>query len=96
MGSSGEGLKRPPGNIRRPTGLKIACFRNGPVRPGYGRLALASEGVESKLLFHQRNKQIVAGRTLFIPFQLPLSPNACLTEEREIDAYLSVHPDEER
>jgi hypothetical protein len=55
-------------------GLKIACFRNGPVRPGYGRLALASEGRESKLLFHQRNKQIVAGRTLFIPFQLPLSP----------------------
>jgi len=56
-------LKRPPGNIRRPTGLKIACFGNGPVRPGYGRLASASEGHESKLLFHQRNKQVVAVRT---------------------------------
>jgi hypothetical protein len=68
-----EDLKRPPGNIRRPAGLKIACFRNGPVRPGYGRLASASERRESKVRFHQRNKQVVAGRTLFIPFQLPLS-----------------------
>jgi hypothetical protein len=30
-----------------------------PVRPGYRRLALASEGSESKLLFHQRNKEVV-------------------------------------
>jgi hypothetical protein len=58
-----ENLKRPPGNIRRPPGLKIACFRNDPVRPGYGRLALASEGGESKLLFHRRNKKVVATRT---------------------------------
>src|SRR5882757_623909 len=56
-------LKRPPGNIRRPTKLKIACFRNSPVRPGYGRLALSKEARESKLLFHQRNKKIVAAGT---------------------------------
>ena len=30
-----------------------------PVRPGCRRLALASEGSESKLLFHQRNKEVV-------------------------------------
>jgi hypothetical protein len=56
-------LKRPPGNIRRPPGLEIVCFRNGPVRPGYGRLALASEGREPKLLFDRRNKELVAART---------------------------------
>jgi hypothetical protein len=26
------------------------------------------------MLFHQRNKKAVAGTTLFVPFQLPLSP----------------------
>jgi hypothetical protein len=36
-----EDLKRPPGNIRRPTGLKMRAFENGPVRPGYAKLALA-------------------------------------------------------
>jgi hypothetical protein len=30
------------------------------------------------------------------PVSTSAFPNACLTEEREIDAYLSVHPDEER
>jgi hypothetical protein len=32
-------------------------------RPGFRSLALASEGRESKLLFHQRNKKAVAART---------------------------------
>jgi hypothetical protein len=43
-------------------------------RPGRQRLAPASRGRESKMLFHQRNKKAVAGTTLFVPFQLPLSP----------------------
>jgi hypothetical protein len=34
-----------------------------PRRPGYARLALASEGGDSKLLFRQRNKKLVAART---------------------------------
>jgi hypothetical protein len=79
-------LKRPPGNIRRPTGLKIACFRNGPVRPGYGRLALASEGRESKSLFQQRNKKVVASRahnSAIRRASISAFPNACLTEERD-------------
>ena len=32
-------------------------------RPGFRSLALASEGRELKLLFHQRNKKIVAAGT---------------------------------
>jgi len=68
--------KRPPGNIQRPAGLKIARFRKRPFRPGHTRLALTSEQGESKLLFRPRNKRLVAARThgprLFVPFQLPL------------------------
>jgi hypothetical protein len=41
----------------------LLAFENGPVRPGFRRIALASKGGESKLLFHQRNKEIVAART---------------------------------
>jgi cold shock protein len=41
----------------------LLAFENGPVRPGFRRIALASEGGESKLLFRQRNKKVVATRT---------------------------------
>jgi len=71
-------MKRPPGNIRRPPGLKIACFRKMPLSPRFARLALASEGGESKTPFPQRNKKLVAARTQnsgsIVPLQLPLSP----------------------
>jgi hypothetical protein len=43
-------------------GSKLLAFENGPVRPGFRRIALASEGGESKLLFRQRNKKVVAAR----------------------------------
>ena len=46
-----EELKRPPGNIQRPPGLKIACFRKCPSATVYARLALVSVGGESKLLW---------------------------------------------
>jgi hypothetical protein len=75
--------KRPPGNIQRPAGLKIARFRKRPFRPGHTRLASTSEQGESKLLFRPRNKRIVAARThgprLFVPFQLPLPPMRILS-----------------
>jgi hypothetical protein len=49
-----------------------------PVRPGYARLTLASEGSESKMPFPQRNKKLVAARTQnsgsFVPLQFPPSP----------------------
>ena len=44
-------MKRPPGNIRRPPGLKMRAFENSPFRPGYARLASASEGENQKLPF---------------------------------------------
>ena len=75
--------KRPPGNIQRPAGLKIARFRKRPFRPGHTRLASTSEQGESKLLFRPRNKRIVAVRThgprLFVPFQLPVPPMRILS-----------------
>ena len=40
-------LKRPPGNIRRPPGLRILLSKM-PRPPRYARLTLASEGGESK------------------------------------------------
>jgi hypothetical protein len=43
-----------------PTGLKIDWFEPSP---GFDRLAPASQGRESKMLFHQRNKKVVAAMT---------------------------------
>ena len=45
-----------------PAGLKIDWFETEP-SPGFDRLAPASQGRESKMLFHQRNKKVVAGMT---------------------------------
>jgi len=56
-------LKRPPGNIRRPTGLKIACFRNGPVRPGYARLAFASGARRIKNAVPSREQRNCGGKS---------------------------------
>jgi hypothetical protein len=91
-----ERMKRPPGNIRRPTGLKIACFRNGPVRPGYGRLALASGAKRIKTAVPAKEQKSCCGEDTIRPVSTSAFPNARLTEEREIDPYLSVRPDEER
>ena len=59
----GEKLKRPPVMSGGPPGSKLLDFEKCPVRPGYRRFALAIRGRESKLLFHRRNKKIVAVRT---------------------------------
>ena len=59
-GRVGE-LKRPPGNIRRPPGLKISWFRKNPVRPGCRRFALAGDRGESKLLFPSEEQQCCCG-----------------------------------
>jgi hypothetical protein len=45
-----------------PTGLKIDWFETQP-SPGFDRLAPASRGRDSKMLFHQRNKKVVAAMT---------------------------------
>ena len=45
-----------------PTGLKIDWFETQP-SPDFDRLAPASRGRESKMLFHQRNKKVVAAMT---------------------------------
>jgi hypothetical protein len=45
-----------------PTGLKIDWFETQP-SPGFDRLAPASRRRESKMLFHQRNKKVVAATT---------------------------------
>jgi hypothetical protein len=45
-----------------PTGLKIDWFETQP-SPGFDRLAPASRRRESKMLFHQRNKKVVAAMT---------------------------------
>jgi len=79
-------LKRPPGNIRRPTGLKIACFRNGPVRPGNGRLALASGARRIKTAVPSKEQTNCCGADTIHPVSTSAFPNA----------YLSVHPNDER
>jgi uncharacterized protein YneF (UPF0154 family) len=56
-------LKRPPVISNGLPGSKLLALKYGTVRPGVRRLALASEGRESKLLFHQRNKNAVAAGT---------------------------------
>jgi hypothetical protein len=63
-------MKWPPGNIRRPPGLKIACFRKCPSAPVILNFALVSRAGESKLLFRQRNKEVVAGRA-HVPYPIP-------------------------
>jgi hypothetical protein len=60
---AGEELKRPPVMSSGLPGSKLLTLKYGTVRPGVRRLALASEGSESKLLFHQGNKKVVAART---------------------------------
>src|SRR5258707_1778076 len=45
-----------------PTGLKIDWFETQP-SPGFDRFAPASRRRESKMLFHQRNKKVVAAMT---------------------------------
>jgi hypothetical protein len=44
-------------------GSKLLTLKYGPVRPGVRKLALASKARQSKLLFHQRNKKVVAAKT---------------------------------
>jgi hypothetical protein len=44
-------------------GSKLLTVKICTGRPGLRRLALASKGRESKLLFHQRNKKVVVART---------------------------------
>lgn len=60
MKAGGE-LKRPPVMSSGLPGSKLIVYELP--RPGLHRLALASEGRESKLLFHQRNKNAVAAGT---------------------------------
>jgi len=73
----GEELKRPPGNIRRPPGLKIACFRKMPVRPGCTKLALPSDGDDSKLLFRSKEQTSRCGwvtqRERYLPRLTPVA-----------------------
>src|ERR1039458_9998869 len=57
----GEELKRPPVMSSGLPGSKLIVYELP--RPGFRSLALASEGRESKLLFHQRNKNAVAAGT---------------------------------
>jgi len=72
MKAGGE-LKRPPVMSSGLPGLKLIVYELP--RPGLHRLALASEGRESKLLFHQRNKNAVAAGThSSVSRQLALSP----------------------
>jgi hypothetical protein len=47
-----------------PTGLKIDWFET-QLSPGVDRLAPASRGGESKMLFRQRNKKVVAAMTQY-------------------------------
>jgi hypothetical protein len=47
-----------------------------PRPPRFGRLALASQGGESKLLFHRRNKKVVAARTQIVPRAIISPPSA--------------------
>jgi hypothetical protein len=61
-------MKRPLGNIRRPPGLKIACFQKCPFAPVMRDLHSQAERGASKLLFHQRNKGVVAARA-HIPYR---------------------------
>jgi hypothetical protein len=71
-----------------PAGLKIDWFETQP-SPGFDRLAPASQGRESKMLFHQRNKKAVAGMTqnrhrAIIP--LRLQPPALRVQARRISS----------
>jgi hypothetical protein len=62
-----EDLKKAAGQYPAAPGLKILLSKM-PVRPGSATLALASEEGESKLLFHQRNKEAVAARA-HVPYR---------------------------
>jgi hypothetical protein len=58
-----EELKRPPGNIRRPPGLKISWFRKAPSAPGAADLHWLAIMANRNCCSHRRNKQVVAVRT---------------------------------
>jgi hypothetical protein len=58
-----EELKRPPVMSGGLPGSKLLTLKYGTVRPGVRKLALASKARQSKLLFHQRNKKVVAAKT---------------------------------
>jgi hypothetical protein len=72
----------------------LLAFENGPVRPGFHRIALASEGGESKLLFRQRNKKVVAARTQQPDIGKICGRNEPLLSQRFV-AYSEVGWDEE-
>jgi hypothetical protein len=71
-----------------PAGLKIDWFETEP-SPGFDRLAPESQGRESKMLFHQRNKKVVAGMTQNRPprdHSLRLQPPVLRVHARRIVA----------
>jgi hypothetical protein len=62
LATAGPATKKAAGHIASgPPGSKLIVYELP--RPDFRRLALASEGRESKLLFHQRNKKVVAAGT---------------------------------
>ena len=71
-----------------PTGLKIDWFETQP-SPGFDRLAPASRRRESKMLFHQRNKKVVAAMTQNRPLHdhsLRLQPQLSSSVARQLAA----------
>ncbi len=74
-------ISKKPQNIGalRPTGLKIDWFET-QLSPGFDILARGLAEGASKMLFHQRNKKVVAARTqnrpAFSPFAF--SPSSAL------------------
>src|SRR5258705_5787233 len=71
-----------------PTGLKIDWFETQP-SPGFERLAPASRRRESKMLFHQRNKKVVAAMTQNRPLHdipLRLQPQLSSSVARQLAA----------
>jgi hypothetical protein len=88
------GAKRPPGNIQRPAGLKIACFRKWPRLPRSYETCIGERTGRIKISVPSKEQTSCCsedtGNRLFVP--LPLSPGREDFADSRIGNMLSASP----